>query len=172
MKSSNCTQSHANKNKQKNDNRYSKYFRQKLSSQKSRNGISGHQGFKIFWGRICLTPPRGLPLWMNKWMNEESWMRGQQTYPLKIHFNMWTVSSDVNIQRRHWQLLSVPFWAYCTHPTHDVNDVMSEGWPQHLWCMLMWFIHENILIYILKRLNSLQIRQNLQNSPIALKHKP
>ena len=22
-------------------------------------------------------------------------------------------------------------WAYCTHPTRDVNDMMSEGWPQH-----------------------------------------
>ena len=48
-----------------------------------------------------------------------------------IHFNMWTVSSDVSTQRRHWQPLSVHLWAYCTHPTHDVNDVMSEGWPQH-----------------------------------------
>ena len=61
----------------------------------------------------------------------ESWMRGQQTCSLTIHFNMWTVSSDVSIQRRHWQPLSVHLWAYCTHPTHDVNDVMSEGWPQH-----------------------------------------
>ena len=68
---------------------------------------------------------------MNEWMNEESWMRGQQTCPLTIHFNMWTVSSDVSIQRRHWQPLSVHLWAYCTHQTHDVNDVMCEGWPQH-----------------------------------------
>ena len=44
---------------------------------------------------------------------------------------MWTVSSDVSVQRRHWQPLSVHLWAYCTHPTHDVNDVMCEGWPQH-----------------------------------------
>ena len=64
-------------------------------------------------------------------MNEESWMRGQQTYPLPIRFNMWALSSDVSIQRRHWQPLSVHLWAYCTHPTHDVNDVMCEGWPQH-----------------------------------------
>ena len=48
-----------------------------------------------------------------------------------IYFNMWTVSSDVSTQRRHWQPLSVHLWAYCTHPTHDVNDVMCEGWPQH-----------------------------------------
>ena len=68
---------------------------------------------------------------MNEWINEESWMRGQQTYPLTIHFNMWTASSDISIQRRHWQPLSVHLWAYCTHPTHDVNDVMCEGWPQH-----------------------------------------
>ena len=57
-----------------------------------------------------------------KW-NEEEWMRGQQTCPLTIHFNMWTVRSDVSIQRRHWQPLSVHLWAYCTHPTHDVNDL-------------------------------------------------
>ena len=64
-------------------------------------------------------------------MNEESRMRRQQTRPLTIRFNMWTVSSDVSIQRRHWQPLSVHLWAYCTHPTRDVNDMMSEGWPQH-----------------------------------------
>ena len=68
--------------------------------------------------------------WMTE-MNEDLRMRGQQTSPLTIHFNMWTVSSDISIQRRHWQPLSVHLWAYCTHPTHDVNDVMSEGWPQH-----------------------------------------
>ena len=56
-------------------------------------------------------------------------MRGQQTCPLTIHFNLWTVSSDVSIQRRHCH--SVHLWAYCTHPTHDVNDVKCEGWPQH-----------------------------------------
>ena len=43
---------------------------------------------------------------------------------------MWTVSSDVSIQRRHWQPLSIHLWAYCIHPTHDVNDVVCEGWPQ------------------------------------------
>ena len=69
---------------------------------------------------------------MNEWTNEESWMRGQQTCPLTIHFKMWTVSTDVSIQRRRWQPLSVHLWAYCTHPTHDANDVMCEGWPQHL----------------------------------------
>ena len=68
---------------------------------------------------------------MNEWMNEESWMRGKQTCPLTIHFNMWTASSDVSIQRLHWQPLSVHLWACCSHPAHDVNDAMSEGWPQH-----------------------------------------
>ena len=53
-------------------------------------------------------------------------MRGQQTCPLTIHFNMWTVSSDVSTQRSHWQPLSVHLWAYYTQPTHEVNDVMSE----------------------------------------------
>ena len=58
--------------------------------------------------------------------NEESWMRGQQTCPPTIYFNMWTVSSDVSRQRRRWQPLSVHLWAYCIHPAHDGNDVMSE----------------------------------------------
>ena len=43
----------------------------------------------------------------------------------------WCTYYGVSIQRRHLQPLSVHLWAYCTHPTHDVNDVMSEGWPQH-----------------------------------------
>ena len=64
-------------------------------------------------------------------MDEESWMRGQQTCPLTIHFNMWRVSPDVSIQRRHWQPLSVHLWTYCTHPVHDVNDVICVDWPQH-----------------------------------------
>ena len=34
---------------------------------------------------------------LNEWM-KMSWMRGQQTYPLTIYFNMWTVSSDVSIK--------------------------------------------------------------------------
>ena len=63
------------------------------------------------WALIALLAP---PSWV-EWMNEESWMRGQQTYPHTIHFNMWTVSPDVSIQRRHWQPLSVHLWAYCTH---------------------------------------------------------
>ena len=51
--------------------------------------------------------------------------------PSLQYFNMWTVSSDVSIQRRHWQPLSVHLRAYCTNPTRDVNDVTCEGWPQH-----------------------------------------
>ena len=82
--------------------------------------------------------------WMNEWTNKESWMRGQQTCPLTIHFKMWTVSSDVNIQRRRWQLLSVHLWAYCTHPTHDANDVMCEGWPQHRGLRLLLFSNSGV----------------------------
>ena len=46
-----------------------------------------------------------------------------------IYINMWTVSSDVSIQRRHWQPPSVHLWAYCTLPTHDVNDVWRLATP-------------------------------------------
>ena len=42
---------------------------------------------------------------------------------------MWKVSSDVSIQRRHWQPLLVHLWAYCTHPTHDANDVWRLATP-------------------------------------------
>ena len=66
---------------------------------------------------------------MNEWRVVDE--RTTDVPYLQYIFNMWTVSSDVSIQRRHWQPLSVHLWAYCTHPTHDVNDVMCEGWPQH-----------------------------------------
>ena len=39
------------------------------------------------------------------------------------------VSSDVSVQRPNWQLLSVHLWAYCTHPTLDVNDVWKLSAP-------------------------------------------
>ena len=68
--------------------------------------------------------------WMNEWMKSRGWEDNRHAL-FTIHFNMWRVSSDVSIQRRHWQLLSVHLWAYRTHPTHDVNDVMSDGWSQH-----------------------------------------
>ena len=54
-----------------------------------------------------------LMLRMLRWPNDvgrkQSWQRGQQTCPV----NMWTVSSDVSIQRRHQQPPSVHLWAYC-----------------------------------------------------------
>ena len=94
------------------------------------------QGFSSVFGerktRVRAIVSRGGP-WMNKWKNEESWMRGQQSCPPTLYFNMWIVSSDVSIQRPHWQPLSVHLWSYCTHPTHDVNDVMCVGFtsPTH-----------------------------------------
>ena len=50
-------------------------------------------------------------------------MTGQQTCPL------YNIGSDVSIQRRLWQPLSVHLWAYCTHPTHDANDVWRLATP-------------------------------------------
>ena len=68
--------------------------------------------------------------WMNEWMSERMKSRAWEDNSRAFYntFYMWTVSSDVSIQRLHWQPLSVHLWAYCTHPTHDV---MCEGWPQH-----------------------------------------
>ena len=48
MKSSICTQSHANKNKNRNDNRLANTLGKKLPSQNTRNGISEEQDFKTF----------------------------------------------------------------------------------------------------------------------------
>ena len=49
----------------------------------------------------------------------------------------WCTYYGVSIQRRHWQPLSVHLWAYCTHPTHDVNDV--------IWCVK---VHHNTGVYV------------------------
>ena len=69
----------------------------------------------ISWANACKTFRDQILEWMNEWMNEESCMRGQQTHSRTIHFNMWTVSSDVSIQRRYCQPPSVHLWAYYTH---------------------------------------------------------
>ena len=61
----------------------------------------------------------------------KEWVMDERT---TIYINMWrTISSDVSIQWRHCQLLSVHLWACCTHPTYNVNDVwiMCERWPNH-----------------------------------------
>ena len=59
MKSSTYTLSHANRNKLKNDNRFSEHFRQIFPSQNTRNGVSGHQDFRIFWESTPPDPPSG-----------------------------------------------------------------------------------------------------------------
>ena len=56
----------------------------------------------------------------HKSMNKESWMRGQQTHPLTIHFNKWAVSSDVSIQRAPLAAALSPF--------------MSLLYPPNPWC--------------------------------------
>ena len=61
---------------------------------------------------------------------------------------MWTVSSDVSIQRCHKQPFSVHLWAYCTHPTHDVNDVMSEAWPHHRGVRPLLFSNSGVGFYV------------------------
>ena len=63
MKLSTVTQSHANEIKHKYDNRFREHFNQIFASQNTRNGVSGHQDFKIFWGSMHVQdPPSGSPL--------------------------------------------------------------------------------------------------------------
>ena len=74
---------------------------------------------------------------------KESWMRDNRSALFTIYINMLTVSSDVSIQRRHWQPLSVHFlWGYCAHPTHDVNDVW--GWPCHRGLRPLLFLNSGL----------------------------
>ena len=56
--------------------------------------------------------------WMNEWGVKSTWMRGQQTCPLTIHFNMWTVSSDVT---------KAPLAA-------ALSPFMSLLYPPNPWC--------------------------------------
>ena len=104
--------------------------------------------------------------WMNKWKNEKSCMREQQTCPPTIYFNMWTVSSDVSIQRRRWQPLSVHLWSYSTHLTHDVNDVMCVGWPHHRGLRPLLFsnsgVHVGSFMYHKNQISVSTVRRDLQ----------
>ena len=54
--STTSTRSHANKNKHKKWQLIWTTFGQNLSSQNTRNGVSEHQDFKIFWGSMPQTP--------------------------------------------------------------------------------------------------------------------
>ena len=111
---------------------------------------------KIWWifteGIRHFSPPDVAFLtYMNEWMKSRGWEDNRRAL-LQYIFNMWTVSSEVSIQSRHWQPLSVHLWAYCTQPAHDVNDVICEGWPQHhgsasptlfeQWCGFFYVPHE------------------------------
>ena len=57
-------------------------------------------------------------------------MRGQQTCSL---FYINNVNSKLGCCNTKAPLVAalVHSRAYCTHSTHDVNDVMCEGWPHH-----------------------------------------
>ena len=79
------------------------------------------------WGNTCVSSTERLFNDLKRRVVDER----TTDVPSLQYFNMWTVSSDVSIQRRHWQPLSVHLWASRTHPTHYVNDVMCEGWPHH-----------------------------------------
>ena len=63
--------------------------------------------------------------WLTWKGRTESWMRGHALFT--IYINMWTVSSDVSIQRRHLQSLLVHLWAYW--PTQPMMWMMCE------WCV-------------------------------------
>ena len=59
---------------------------------------------------------------------KESWMKGQRKCPLFYINNVNSKLERCNTKEPLAAAL-VHIWAYCTHSTLDVNDVMSEGWP-------------------------------------------
>ena len=67
-------------------------------------------------------------------MGEESWMREQQTCPLTIHFNMWTVSSDASIQKAPLAAALSPF--------------VSLLYPPMMWMMWCVKVDHNTGLYI------------------------
>ena len=62
-RSSTCMWSHANIKKYENDNWFSEQFRQKLSSQNTRNGTSEHQDLKFLQKSCPFNPLCSLLLW-------------------------------------------------------------------------------------------------------------
>ena len=97
-----------------NNNKFWDQANQKVEIQQLFTHVTCHC-FSSWNKRKCLhlqkrCAPTRLTCWKNE-MNEDLRMRGQQTSPLTIHFNMWTVSSDISIQRRYWQPLPVHLWA-------------------------------------------------------------
>ena len=71
---------------------------------------------------------------MNKWMKSRGW---EDDRPLTIHFYMWTVSSDVSIQRRHWQPLSVHLWAPRTLKVdHSTGVYVPYSFRTVVWVLL------------------------------------
>ena len=47
-----------------------------------------------------------------------------------LYINMFTVSSHVSVQGRHWQPISLYLWVCCI-PTQPMIWMMCEGWPHH-----------------------------------------
>ena len=105
----------------------------------------------------------------NKWRVADERTADVPSYNI-IYFNMWTVSSDVSPQRRHWQLLSVHLWAYGTHPSHDVNDVMRVGWPQHRGLCALLFSNSGVGSFMSHKnqISVKAVRQDLQFKFIML----
>ena len=75
--STTSTWSQANKNKHKNDNWFREHFGQNLSSQNTRNGVSEHQDFKIFWGSMPPDPPRGVAPFTARLIHR--WLKNKKT---------------------------------------------------------------------------------------------
>ena len=55
-------------------------------------------------------------------------------------------------------------WAYCTHPAHDVNDVMLVGWPQHSGLCALLFSNSGVGSFMSHKnqISVIAVRRDLQ----------
>ena len=89
-------------------------------------------------------------------------MKGQQMCPL---FYINKVNSKLGRCNTKAPLVAalVHWWAYCTHSTHDVNDVMCEGWPYYRGLHPLHFSNSGVgsLIFHKNQISVSAVRWNL-----------
>ena len=139
----------------------------KINMHTQRNRILFEQSYWSIWSI------------QNWWMKEEKKRRvvDERTtnVPSLQYFDMWTVSSDVSIQRRHWQPLSVHLWAYCTHPPHDVNDMTCENIGKQNPCSGPLPVYQGLSMHydwlVKKAIVDLLIRMKGNLKPVSVKRR-
>ena len=113
-------------------------------------------------------------------MNEELWMRGQQMCFLTIHFNMWTVSSDVSTQLDlKWFKICVNNFVICKCSS-KISIATDKIWVGHKITVGQWTMSpqkSSQKLYSLDMLTgyahcTLVLEQTAKSSPVNLRFLP